>query len=128
MNDTPSPPPSKTSALGKTGEAAAAEFLRTQGYELIEANWHARVGEIDLVVRQGDQWVFVEVKTRRSNSAAPLEAITPRKRERMIRAAYMYANSHHIEDGDWRIDAIAVTLDHNNRARIEHIQDVLTWE
>lgn len=117
-----------TSITGKLGETAAADYLRTHGYQIIETNWHARVGEIDLIARQSGQWAFVEVKTRRSSNASPLEAITPRKREKMIRAAYFYANAHGINEGDWRIDAIAVTFSGNNPPVIEHIQDVLTWE
>ncbi len=125
MKRSPSTPPS---TLGKIGETAAADFLRTHGYQVIEMNWHTRAGEIDLVARQGDQWVFVEVKTRRTPHAAPLEAITQRKRERMIRAAYAYAIIHNLAEDSWRIDAIAVTLDGKDAPILEHIQDVLTWE
>ncbi len=118
----------RTSALGKIGETAAANYLRAHGYQVIEMNWHARAGEIDLVAQHGDQWIFVEVKTRRAPDAAPLEAITRRKRERMIRAAYAYAEVHNLTEDSWRIDAIAITLDGKNAPIIDHIQDVLTWE
>lgn len=77
--------------LGRAGEKAAAELLRSKGYEIVGAGFLARRGELDLVCRRGDQLVVVEVKTRSSDLfGAPLEAVGPRKRRALIAAAAEY--------------------------------------
>jgi putative endonuclease len=77
--------------LGKAGEKAAADLLRSRGYQVIGAGFLARRGELDLVCRRGKELVVVEVKTR-SNDAfgTPLEAVGARKRRSLIAAAAEY--------------------------------------
>ena len=75
-------------ALGKAGEQFAADFYRARGAQVIAANVHYRVGEIDLVVREADGTiVFVEVKTRASRADGVAEAVTKRKLKRLRKAA-----------------------------------------
>ncbi|HEI8410255.1 TPA: YraN family protein [Corynebacterium striatum] len=69
----------KRHSLGKRGEAYAALFYRQRGAEIIAANVNYAVGEIDLIVREGDTYVFVEVKTRASDAYGVAEAVTARK-------------------------------------------------
>src|SRR4051812_34312995 len=95
-------------ALGKQGEQAAAAYLTRLGYALVEANWHALQG-FDLVMRDGETLVFVEVKTRRASLEAAFESVSPRKKRILEQLAYQYLNQKHL-DSDWRIDVIAVTL------------------
>lgn len=77
--------------LGRAGERAAAQFLRSRGYEVVGAGFLARRGELDLVCRWGDELVVVEVKTRRSDEfGTPLEGVNARKRQALKRAAAEY--------------------------------------
>jgi putative endonuclease len=77
--------------LGKAGERAAADLLRSLGYQVVGAGFLARRGELDLVCRRGKELVVVEVKTRTSDAfGTPLEAVGPRKRRSLMAAAAEY--------------------------------------
>src|SRR6185436_19033908 len=93
--------------IGKWGESTAAEYLTQHGYEIMERNIRTPYGEIDIIARQGDITIFVEVKTRTSNKMGlPEESITARKREHMLSAADYYAAEHEIDH--WQIDVLAI--------------------
>ena len=113
-------------SLGKRGEAVAAQHLEKQGYILIERNYHTPYGEIDIVVRQKNSLVFVEVKTRASRSLGPPEiSITPRKAEHMRHAAEYYYQQHPEEKGDLRIDVITVQYFAEGKPLIDHFENVI---
>jgi putative endonuclease len=77
--------------LGKAGEKAAAELLRSRGYEIVGAGFLARRGELDLVCRRGRDLVVVEVKTRSSDAfGTPFEAVGSRKRRALMAAVAEY--------------------------------------
>ena len=96
-------------ALGRWGEAIAAEFLENQGYFIIERNRRTPYGEIDLVAQDGAVLVFVEVKTRTSDAFGfPEESITSQKREHLISAAQAILQSMSNRPNLWRIDVIAI--------------------
>jgi putative endonuclease len=77
--------------LGRAGEKAAADLLRSRGYQVVGAGFLARRGELDLVCRRGKELVVVEVKTRTSDAfGTPLEAVGPRKRRALMAAAAEY--------------------------------------
>lgn len=115
--------------IGHYGEAIAQKHLRTAGYIICDTNWHCRAGEIDIVARQGDQWVFVEVKTRRGAlTAEGFAGITPRKADRLVAAIYAYLDAHDLrDDARWRVDAIAVALPPGRAPIVEHVEDALDW-
>lgn len=97
--------------LGRTGERLAAEFLARRGYCILEQNYRCRHGEIDLVAEEGQDLVFVEVKTRRGVAyGLPEEAVTPRKRQKLREVANHYLDAHHCSERAWRIDVVAVQL------------------
>ncbi len=97
--------------LGRRGEALAAEKLAALGYQLVVRNYRCAAGEIDLIARQGDTWVFVEVRTRRGRAfGTPEESLTPRKRQHLIAAAQTYLQENNLLDANWRIDWVAVEL------------------
>lgn len=76
---------------GAAGEVVAARFLREKGYTLIAGNYRTRLGEIDIIARDGDYIVFVEVKTRGEQALyAPREAVTLQKQQKIIRSAALY--------------------------------------
>lgn len=107
--------------LGRFGEAAAAAQLIRQGYTIIDRNWRCSLGEIDLIARQGECLVFVEVRTRRG-PAPPLESITPAKQRRLRALAYAYLEKLAGPEALWRIDLVAVNIDrHGLVAGLEHL-------
>ncbi|PZQ92008.1 MAG: YraN family protein [Leifsonia xyli] len=111
--------------LGRRGERLAEQHLVARGYRLVERNWRCRHGEIDLVVRDGDALVFVEVKTRSSTAFGhPFEAITPLKLARLRRLAGVWCQTHPRERGRIRIDAVAVLAPRGADPRIEHLVGV----
>ncbi len=77
--------------LGRAGEKAAAELLKSRGYEVVGAGFTARRGEIDLICRKGGELVIVEVKTRTNDAfGTAAEAVGPRKRRALMAAAAEY--------------------------------------
>jgi len=111
--------------LGRRGEQLAADHLVATGFTLIERNWRCQQGEIDLVVREGAELVFVEVKTRSSVAYGhPLEAITTAKLARLRRLAASWCDAHPDVRGDIRIDAIAIIAPTNGLVEIEHLRRV----
>lgn len=98
-------------SLGRRGEQLAAGKLSALGYEIVARNFRCPLGEIDLVARIGETWVFAEVRTRRGRKfGAPEESITPRKKSHLIAAAQTYLQLHDLPDCNWRIDLVAVEL------------------
>lgn len=113
--------------VGKRGEAAAAEFLMKHGYHVLATNWRWRGGEIDIVAQHHDDLVFVEVKTRRSHAfGIPEEAITGRKRQKLIQAANAYLAEFGRAHPAWRIDVIAIDLARDGRVRrLDHYESAV---
>ena len=115
--------------LGQSGENVAALHLESKGYDIVERNWRCREGEIDLVAQAGQEWVFVEVKTRRGRSrGTPEEGLTPHKSRQLLALGEIYTAVHNL-DVDWRIDLVAAELDNTGKLlRCEHIPNaVLGW-
>ncbi len=98
----------KRKETGILGEKLASDFLKRKGYRILESNYRCLYGEIDIVARQGDCLVFVEVRTRSSLTfGAPEESVTPAKRQHMAKAAEYYLQTHDKMPSSWRIDFVA---------------------
>ncbi len=97
-------------SLGNNGEQIAVLFLQEQGLEIVDRNFYTRHSEIDIVARDGDTYVFVEVKYRESDRYGdPLEAITKAKQRRIYNAARVYFYEKHLpESTPARFDAIGI--------------------
>ena len=108
--------------LGEWGEAEALRYLETLGYSFIGRNYRVPEGEIDLVMQDGDIVVFIEVKTRISESfGTPEESISKAKRQRLHRAAWAFLQEHDILDASWRIDVVAIEAAPNRTVqRLDH--------
>jgi putative endonuclease len=114
-------------ALGKWGEVLAADFLENQGYLIIERNCRTPYGEIDIVAQDGGVLVFVEVKTRSSDTYGfPEESITSKKREHLISAAQGILQSMSERSISWRIDVIAIRkVNHADQPEIVHFKNAV---
>ncbi|MEW6502216.1 MAG: YraN family protein [Thermodesulfobacteriota bacterium] len=100
-----------TKELGREGERLAAEYLARAGYVILARNYRARSGELDLIAKEGDTLVFVEVKTRRAGAAVgPFEAVTRAKRRQMARVALDYLTRSGEGEQPARFDVVAVTF------------------
>jgi putative endonuclease len=109
--------------LGDRGEKLAVKFLRRQGYKILERNFRIRQGEIDIVARDGEQLVFVEVKTRGSNNQEFLRTSVNRgKGKRLFKTASYYLGKQKYRGLTSRFDVVFVVADNGN-TRIEHIKD-----
>lgn len=107
--------------LGDRGERAAARALRRAGLRVIRRGYRTPRGEIDLIAREGDTVVFVEVKTRRRG--VPAEAVTTEKQLRLTLAALQFLKERRLLDQRARFDVVAVVWPDGGRApAIEHIR------
>ena len=114
-----------TDTLGRRGEQLAGEYLVGTGMVLVERNWRCALGEIDLVLRDGSETVFVEVKTRAGlGYGHPLESITAVKLARLRRLAGAWCEAHPGEAASIRIDAIAVVAPRGGGVTVEHLRRV----
>ncbi len=111
----------KHQIYGKNSELIAKEYLEAKNYHLIEINWRTKFGEIDLIMRDGETIVFVEVKARRSSSYGfALEALTVKKQRQLIKLAQLYIQSNDLWNHDYRIDYISIQ-EENHQLEIEHL-------
>ena len=114
---------------GRHGEMIAAGYLEDSGWEILDRNWRAGHGEIDLVIQKGDVVAFVEVKTRLGDSSGdPLEGITRRKRMEVEKTARRWILARGGEGANrrgiaYRFDAVAVTLSQGGGAEVYHLAD-----
>lgn len=95
--------------LGKLGEQMARSFLEEKGYSFLKTNYVQPEGEIDLIMKDKDQVVFVEVKTRNvTNTTTPNTTLSSQKLERLQAAASYYIEDHQLKD--WRYELVAITI------------------
>ncbi|MBK8956314.1 MAG: YraN family protein [Saprospiraceae bacterium] len=109
---------------GKQGEAIACNYLEANGYIILEKNWRFRRSEIDLIVREGEVLVFVEVKSRTYSPFSDSENLMTSRKEWMLQdaaSAYMLQNNHYWEI---RFDLITILFLKDGTHRVEHYKDV----
>lgn len=115
--------------MGRRGEDLAAAHLERAGFEVLDRNWRcadgALRGELDIVARRGRMLVVCEVKTRRSGDVdGVLEAVTPRKQQRLRMLAAAYARRLDWRPAAVRIDVIGVAWRGGGRAAVAHVPGV----
>lgn len=102
----------KRQALGRAGEARAAQWYEANGYEVLDRNWRCREGELDLVLRKNRTIVFCEVKTRTTDAfGVPAEAVTHEKRQRLRHLAAKWLDESPIRPRQIRFDVAAILAD-----------------
>ena len=118
---------SPRSRLGVQGEEIARARLETQGMRFIRKNFHCASGELDLIMLDGREIVFVEVKTRYSETAgAAEESVSRAKGKKLLAAARWYLAAAKAPDLVWRIDTVAITLHTDGRiARFTHVKNAI---
>lgn len=110
----------KRSSLGKIGEDRACEELRRRGYTIVERRFRTRCGELDIVARDGNTIVFVEVKTRSGgNFGNPFESVTWHKRQRLSRMATSYLFLKRLSDVACRFDIVSVMPNAAGKLEVE---------
>lgn len=108
--------------LGEMGEGLAVTFLKKKGYKLITQNFKTRIGEIDIIARDGDTLVFVEVKTRESIAyGKPFEAVDYFKKRKIANVALLYLKKLK-EIPPCRFDVVSIFFD-QGRPECELIRD-----
>ena len=97
--------------LGKKGEEVALRFLKKNGYKIIEKNYVCKMGEMDIIAREKDTLVFVEVKTRTSMAFGPPQlAVNSTKQMQLSKVALYFLKEKHLEEVKARFDVVAVLL------------------
>jgi len=113
---------------GTKGEEAAARFLTRSGYAILDKNIRTRAGEIDLVAKEGNTLVFVEVKTRRDAEGDPPQAaVNARKQNRLGKLAQGYLKLKRIRQTPCRFDVVSVIFnDEGSVKAIRHIPNAFS--
>ena len=111
--------------LGRAGEIKAADFLKKEGYKILKTNYKTYLGEIDIIAKDGEYVVFIEVKTRSSEDfGAPSEAVNSRKIDKYYKVASEYLQSQGKIDSPCRFDVIEI-----ENGQINHIIDAFSrWK
>ena len=112
---------------GILGEKLARDFLKKKGYRILETNYRCPEGEIDIVAKQKDCLVFIEVRTKTSLAfGSPEESITAAKMNKLRATAAHFQQTHDNLPPSWRIDMVAVELNKQNKpSRIELIENAV---
>ncbi len=109
--------------IGDRGEKLAIDFLKKNGYQILETNWRYKRAEIDIIAMDGKVLVLVEVKTRSYDYFGPPDAHVDRKKEKMMTSAahvYMEEIQH---DWEVRFDIISILINQDTAPQIKHIED-----
>jgi len=101
----------KKKELGAKGEEIAVRYLKSRGYRIIERNYRIRLGEIDIIAEQGDDLVFIEVKTRSGTLfGSPFESITAQKQKQLSKVALEYINKQGCNNRPARFDVVGIEM------------------
>jgi putative endonuclease len=110
--------------IGRWGEETAATYLMQRGYEVVSRNARTPYGEIDLIAKQGEITIFVEVKTLTSSrNFFPEQNVTARKRSHMLACAEYYASENAIDH--WQIDVVAVEGKQGLEPQVTHFENAI---
>ena len=112
--------------IGKIGEDIATRYLEQIGYEIIQRNFECKIGEIDIIAKDKEEIVFVEVKTRASTLyGQPKDAVDVTKKKHIYRTAEFYIYIRHLEKYSVRIDVIEV-YKKEAKFKVHHIKNAIT--
>lgn len=110
-------------AVGAYGERVAVRYLIDQGMALLDRNWRGTAGEVDIIARDGDDLVFCEVKTRRTETfGPPIESVGPSKARRIRRLAAEWLTISGLRPREVRFDVVSVRPRPEGAASVEHLR------
>lgn len=120
---------SQSKEVARIGERLAAQYLEERGYQILEHNYRLRTGEIDLIAKEGERIVFVEVKTRRTlKFGVPQAAVTLTKQKQISKLALSYLQTHDMLNVPCRFDVVAIILSSKSTPpKLEHIQNAFEF-
>lgn len=108
--------------LGVQGEDLATDYLRTKGYKILVRNYRQKTGEIDIIARNREFLVFIEVKTRTSLLfGQPYESVTQKKQDQISRVALDYITRNKLHNQAMRFDVVSVLIPANGKIEINHL-------
>lgn len=100
--------------VGNLGEAIAVEYLISVGYEILERNFRCKIGEVDIIAKDGIYLTFIEVKTRRVlDYGEPCESVTASKVKKIVKCSQYFTLINQIKNISFRFDVVEVILDRN---------------
>lgn len=112
-----------SSNKGNEAEDKARLWLEQQGLTHHLSNWHCRLGEIDLIMKEGDTWVFVEVRYRKSSFfGGPLASVTPAKQKKLAAAAGIWLSRQPQKNLHCRFDVLGISPNANGSLHYQWIQ------
>lgn len=113
-----------TKNIGLAGESSAEHYIRQLGWTILENNYHSRFGEIDIIAKDKNEIVFIEVKTRTNTTyGLPHESVTPQKLKRIQKTALLYLLQHRLEKVNYRFDVISISTT-NKESPIDHMKNI----
>ncbi|KJS02960.1 MAG: hypothetical protein VR68_01980 [Peptococcaceae bacterium BRH_c4a] len=114
-------------SLGRAGEEYAAKYLQKRGFRIVERNFRCKLGELDIVARDGPFLVFTEVRSMTGKAfGSPQESITDKKKKKLRQVAQFYAKFRNVGDTPMRFDVVAITADSGgNVIKLDHIVNAL---
>ncbi len=112
-----------SSDIGKIAEEKAVNFLKQKGYTILDRNFRTRYGEIDIIAKQDNTLIFVEVRFRSGSFISPEESIDHRKIQKIVKTANAYLTKTIINYENIRFDVIAI--DKNQIRHIENAFDIM---
>lgn len=115
----------KRHTIGKEGETIAIEFLKKKGYKILDKNFFTKQGEIDIIAKYKEEYIFVEVKTRKNKKyGEPIDAVDKNKIKHLKKAISYYLYINKLENKFIRIDVIEVKHI-KNKTYINHIKQAI---
>jgi putative endonuclease len=117
--------PESSREKGAQGEETARRYLQARGYHILVSNFRARTGEIDIIMKDRDEIVFVEVKSARSDTFGnPAEWVSAFKQRRIIRTSLVYVQAKGLTACPMRYDVITVDPDR----KVSHVRDAFRYQ
>lgn len=114
----------KASDIGKSGESEAVSYLLSNGYNIIEKNYHSKYGEIDIIAKKGEIIVFIEVKLRRNSVFGnPCEFVSANKIEKIKKTIQLWLIENNVSDTPLRFDVIEIGKINNGISTLNHIKN-----
>jgi putative endonuclease len=108
--------------FGRRSELLAIDYIRSLGYRIVVSPYRTKTGEVDVIARDGDVLVFIEVKARQ-NLEPPEDSVGYRKKQRIISAAHAYLSRYRLHDTAYRFDILTVTVQPGSKPQFRHLPD-----